>query len=48
MPAFDAAQFGVYLHGLAGDLTAAELSKRGMIASDLLKYFGMAWCELDR
>lgn len=48
MPAFEAAQFGVHLHGLAGDLAAAELSKPGMIASDLLKYLGMAWLELGQ
>jgi ADP-dependent NAD(P)H-hydrate dehydratase len=48
MPAFEAAQLGVHLHGLAGDLAVAELSKPGMIASDLLKYLGMAWCEFCR
>jgi len=46
MPAFEAAQLGVHLHGLAGDLVAAELSKRGLIASDLLRFLGRAWCEL--
>lgn len=48
MPAFDAAQYGVHLHGLAGDLAVRELSKPGMIASDLLKYLGMAWLELGQ
>jgi ADP-dependent NAD(P)H-hydrate dehydratase len=43
MEPFAAAQFAVYLHGLAGDLAAAELSPAGMIASDLLKYLPRAW-----
>lgn len=48
MPPFEAAQFGVYLHGLAGDLAATELSKPGLIASDLLKFLGRAWCDLGQ
>ena len=48
MPAFEAAQLGVYLHGLAGDLAAEERSKPGMIASDLLHFLGRAWCELGQ
>ena len=47
MSAFEAAQWGAYLHGFAGDLAAEELSKPGMIASDLLRFLGRAWCELD-
>ncbi len=43
MPAFEAAQFGVHLHGLAGDLAAAALSEPGMIASDLVTYLPAAW-----
>ncbi|MGQ0633710.1 MAG: NAD(P)H-hydrate dehydratase [Planctomycetaceae bacterium] len=46
MPAFDAARLGAHLHGLAGDLAAAELSKPGMIASDLPRYLGQAWIQL--
>lgn len=30
--------FGVYLHGLAGDIAAAELSQEAMVASDIIKY----------
>ncbi len=48
MSGFDAAQLGVHLHGLAGDLAAEELSKPGMIASDLLHLIGRAWCELGQ
>lgn len=43
MDPFDAARWGVYLHGLAGDLAAEELSQPGMIASDLLRYLPRAW-----
>jgi len=32
----DAARLGVYLHGLAGDLIAAERGERGMMAGDLV------------
>jgi ADP-dependent NAD(P)H-hydrate dehydratase len=48
MPAFEAAQFGVHLHGLAGDIAAEELSKPGMIASDLVHFLGRAWCDLGQ
>jgi NAD(P)H-hydrate epimerase len=41
-----AARFGVYLHGLAGDLAAAELSRPGLIASDLPNYLPRAWRQL--
>ena len=33
---FDAAQLGVYLHGLAGDLAAAERGQIGLLASDVV------------
>lgn len=39
----DAARTGAYLHGLAGDLAAAELSEPGLIASDLPRYLSRAW-----
>jgi NAD(P)H-hydrate epimerase len=45
MAAFDAAELGVYLHGLAGDLAAEELSQPGLIASDLPRFLGAAWRE---
>ncbi len=43
MPPFEAAQLGAHLHGLAGDLAAAELSQPGLIASDLPRYLAAAW-----
>lgn len=38
VPPFDAARLGVYLHGLAGDLAAEQLSQEAMIASDLVRF----------
>lgn len=46
MAPFEAAQLAVYLHGLAGDLAAAEHGAPGMIASDLPCYLGKAWKQL--
>ena len=33
----------VYLHGLAGDLAAEELSMESMIAGDITKFLGKAY-----
>lgn len=44
----DACLLGVYLHGLAGDLAAAEKSQPGMIAGDLVDFLGKAWLQLIR
>ncbi len=46
IPAFEAARLGAHVHGIAGDVAAEELSKPGMIASDLLRRIGRAWCEM--
>ena len=43
MEVFEAARLGVWLHGTAGDIAAAELSEPGLIASDLPLYLGAAW-----
>lgn len=40
---FDAARLGCHVHGLAGDLAAAELGETSLIASDLIKYLPTAW-----
>ena len=46
IPAFEAARLGAHIHGIAGDVAAEEFSKPGMIASDLLKMIGRAWCDM--
>lgn len=46
MTPFEAARLGAHLHGLAGDLAAAELSRHGLIASDLPRYLSKAWLRL--
>lgn len=43
LSAYDAAQLGVHLHGLAGDLAAAELGQVSLIASDLLRFLPQAF-----
>lgn len=40
---FEAAQLGVYLHGLAGDLAREDLGEVSLIASDLLDYLPRAF-----
>jgi ADP-dependent NAD(P)H-hydrate dehydratase len=42
LEAFAAAQLGVYLHGLAGDLACEALGETSLIASDLLVYLPAA------
>lgn len=39
----ETALLGVYLHGLAGDLAAAEISMEAMIAGDIINYIGGAF-----
>jgi NAD(P)H-hydrate epimerase len=40
---FAAAQLGVHLHGLAGDLASAEVGMVSLVASDLLEYLPRAF-----
>jgi hydroxyethylthiazole kinase-like uncharacterized protein yjeF len=40
--AFDAVAAGVHVHGLAGDLAAEDLGRRGLIASDLVQHLAAA------
>jgi NAD(P)H-hydrate epimerase len=43
LDAFAAAQLGVYLHGLAGDLASEKLGEISLIAADLLDYLSPAF-----
>lgn len=43
---FQAAQLGVHLHGLAGDLARDRIGETSLIASDLLDYLPMAFQTL--
>lgn len=43
----DACIFGVYLHGLAGDLAAKRLSKEAMIAGDIINYLGEGFLQFE-
>ncbi len=45
---FDAAQIGVYVHGLAGDLAPQQLGQQALIASDITNYLGSAFLELEK
>jgi ADP-dependent NAD(P)H-hydrate dehydratase / NAD(P)H-hydrate epimerase len=42
----DAALLGVYIHGLAGDLAAEELTEISMIAGDIIDYLPRAFSEV--
>ncbi len=43
LPPFDAARLGAHVHGLAGDLAAAELGETSLIAGDLLRFLPAAF-----
>jgi len=45
-PPVNAAVFGTYLHGKAGDFAAAKLSYQGMIAGDITAHIGNAFLDL--
>jgi len=42
LDAFNAAKYGVYLHGLAGDMAAKEKTQIGLIASDIIDFLPKA------
>lgn len=44
---FEAAQLGVHVHGLAGDLAAERLGQISVIASDLADHLPEAFCRLN-
>ena len=43
-----AAIFGVYLHGLSGDLAAQKISQEALIAQDLIHYLGKAFLFIQQ
>lgn len=45
---FEAAQLGVYLHGLAGDWAAAEVGQVSLIATDLIRCLSHAFLSYQR
>jgi NAD(P)H-hydrate epimerase len=45
-PSDQAAILGAFLHGLAGDIAADELSQEGMKAGDLIQYLPLAWRQI--
>lgn len=47
-PAFDAAKMGVYIHGLAADLTLAEQSTESMLITDVIENLGKAFQQLSK
>jgi hydroxyethylthiazole kinase-like uncharacterized protein yjeF len=48
LAAFEAAQLGAYLHGLAGDLAAAEFGQVSLIARDLVNQLPAALLKYQR
>jgi NAD(P)H-hydrate epimerase len=45
---YEAARLAVHIHGLAGDLAAAELGQVGLIASDLVRFLPAAIAQTQR
>lgn len=45
---FAAAIFGVYLHGLAGDLATESIGQEALLASDIIEYLGKAFLSLKQ
>jgi NAD(P)H-hydrate epimerase len=46
LAAWDAARLAAHVHGLAGDLAAAELGQVSLVASDLITYLPPAFCNV--
>lgn len=44
---FNAAVFGVYLHGCTADIAVKEISAQAFTASDIIAYLGKAYMEID-
>ena len=46
LPAFEAVRLGVYAHGRAGDLAAAQTGQAGLVAGDIVRHLGPALAEV--
>ena len=46
LPAFEAVRLGVYAHGRAGDLAAAQTGQAGLVAGDIVRHIGPALTEV--
>ncbi len=44
---FEAAQLGVYVHGLAGDIAAGQVGELSLMAEDILDSLNLAYSELQ-
>ena len=47
LSAFEAAQLGAHVHGLAGDLAAAQLGAISLTARDLVQALPQAWQQVQ-
>jgi NAD(P)H-hydrate epimerase len=47
MSGIHAAVCGVFIHGMAGDIAASELTERGMIAGDIVRNLPEAFRYLE-
>lgn len=47
MKPFEAAQAAVFIHGYCGDITAEELSQRGMTVDDMISLLGAVMSEFE-
>lgn len=43
----DACKLGVYIHGLAGDIAASELTETAITASDIIQHLPAAWKKIS-
>ncbi len=48
LTAFEAAAIGVFAHGLAGDILAKKVGKRGICAGEVAETMGSAWKILEK
>ena len=47
IPQEDACKLGVYIHGLAGDIAASELTEIAITASDIIQALPAAWKKIS-